>query len=203
MKRAFLASVGLLALITAQSASAADLSLKAAPVTSPYVPMVPDWTGLYVTGHAGGMWGSIVGCCVNGATIGTGIGYNWQAGRFVYGLEGDWDWYAMAGIFQFQYALDVRARVGYTFDRVLPFIAFGYSDGRIGPGPLASTPYTWRSGFTVGGGVEYWATPDLSTKMEYLYNDYGSVAPVVPSVTAQNYVVRAGLTYHFKPLLNW
>jgi outer membrane immunogenic protein len=204
MKRAFFAVIaGLLALVISPGAQAADLYGKAPPMASPYVPMVPDWSGLYLTGHAGGMWGSITGCCVNGATVGTGLGYNWQAGRIVYGLEADGDWYSMAGINQFQYAVDLRGRLGVTFDRLLPFVSLGYSDGRIGPGPFASTPYVWRSGFTAGGGVEYWATPDLSAKMEYLYNNYGNVAPVTPSVTTQNYVVRWGLTYHFKPLFGW
>lgn len=96
-------------------AFAADLTL---PVKAPPPPATPvySWTGFYIGGNAGGAWGSfdpsstttftpggyfilpnppIVSAAgqqsikPSGFTGGFELGYNWRAGNFVYGLEGD------------------------------------------------------------------------------------------------------------------
>ena len=58
-----------------------------------------SWTGFYVGTHLGYGWSDVdwqeTGPAFNGSHDGSGvlaggqIGYNWQAGRFVYGVEGD------------------------------------------------------------------------------------------------------------------
>src|ERR1700755_1434485 len=104
MNRALSASVVLAALLTAQAAAAADLSLaplyKAAPTTAP-VPY--NWSGFYLGLNGGGGWGRLnwsasnTSFGVNGGQAGGTFGYNRQLGNFVFGVEGDIDWSGLNG----------------------------------------------------------------------------------------------------------
>src|SRR5213593_3891764 len=104
MKRFLLAAVALVAVAaTGQTAIAADIPVKA-PVMAPVV--VPwTWTGFYVGANAGYSWGSadttvtlpvgpaqLFGTEPSGWLAGGQIGYNWQAGNIVYGIEADLQW---------------------------------------------------------------------------------------------------------------
>src|SRR5262245_46358260 len=98
-----------------QIASAADLPRKS-PVYAPPSP-VYNWTGFYVGANAGGAWGrdnvsttgsigaglfAIDNAAVTSAasptidptgfTGGIQLGYNWQTGNVVWGIEGDFDY---------------------------------------------------------------------------------------------------------------
>src|SRR5471032_2636404 len=87
---AFVISIGLW-----QSALAADMPIKAAPVAAP----VHQWTGFYVGVTAGYVFGRSQHCdtpafCtatfdVDGVAGGGTLGYNWQTPNWVYGLETD------------------------------------------------------------------------------------------------------------------
>ena len=90
-----------LTVVCAQVASAADMPVKAPrPVAAP--PPVYNWTGFYVGGHVGYLWGrthveedGVVtedGVPTNGVVGGALAGYNWQYNQFVFGLEGDFGW---------------------------------------------------------------------------------------------------------------
>lgn len=63
-----------------------------------------------------------------------------------------------------------------------------------------------RNGWTLGGGIETMIAPNWSTKVEYLYTDYGSISNSLvltgPEYSILNsdlhdHVVRAGVNYHF------
>src|SRR5262245_39356155 len=99
MKTFLLATASILAL--ASVARASDLPAKARTVVPDSIPL---WAGGYV-GVQGGVArhdASIDTHCFlecatterskTGATIGGLLGYNFQQGSFVYGLEGDWNW---------------------------------------------------------------------------------------------------------------
>jgi outer membrane immunogenic protein len=100
MRRVFTALAAISAVAISQLASAADLPRKA-PVAPAIVPY--NWTGFYVGVNAGYTWGpwdassnqiifdpsATHDAKVNGALGGLQAGYNWQAGGWVYGLEGD------------------------------------------------------------------------------------------------------------------
>ena len=107
MKKFLLGTIGLVALGMAAPASAADLAARpygAAPL--PMVAAIYDWSGFYIGGNGG--WGQSRNCWdfvgVAGTVIGDGcrehsggiaggqIGYRWQAGTWVFGLEGQGDW---------------------------------------------------------------------------------------------------------------
>ena len=106
MKKFFLATVGLVALVgMAAPASAADMAVKARP-PPPVVAPIYDWTGFYIGGNGG--WGQSRNCwdfldvagfafasgCRDrsGGLVGGQIGYRWQASQWVFGLEAQGDW---------------------------------------------------------------------------------------------------------------
>lgn len=194
----------------ASIASAADMPVKAHPmVVAPY-----NWTGFYVGVNGGYGWSSdpgqitytnsiaqiftTTGTTYNdkGAFGGGQIGYNWQSGQLVYGLEADiqaasiksdisggvtgfGDLYA--GTRKLNYFGTVRGRIGYAFDRTLLYATGGFAYGRVQtdvartnalPGWVTSS--TDNAGYVVGAGAEYAFAPAWSVKAEYQYLDFGS-----------------------------
>src|SRR6201991_1802818 len=181
MKRVVLACLAALGL--AATANAADLPRRYNPFPV-YVP-VYNWTGFYIGINGGGAWGdskwdSVGTFDVSGAMIGGTVGYNWQFSQFVLGLEGDVDatWIdgsstaaCLAGCkTSNSWLATVRGRVGYAFDRFLPYITGGFAVGNI----KASTPGfaggdDTNAGWTVGGGLEFVIAGNWTAKAEYLY----------------------------------
>src|SRR6202158_2011747 len=100
MRRLLFATAGLLALAgLTGSACAADMGrpvYKAPPQV--YIAPVYNWTGFYIGANGGYGWGSTNWSAlgsnfdVKGGLFGGQVGYNWQFGQFVYGLEADVDW---------------------------------------------------------------------------------------------------------------
>jgi outer membrane immunogenic protein len=117
MKKSFLAGMAFGLFAAAGSASAADMPLKAPPLPPP---AVFSWTGFYGGANVGYSWGNSSNTwnifaanlggnavcppaggalCVagtdsnhmNGVIGGLQIGYNWQTGRYVFGIETDFD----------------------------------------------------------------------------------------------------------------
>ena len=148
MKRLFLACVGVAALTGA--AAAADLYRPApAPYykAPAYVPAY-TWSGFYLGVNGGGGWGrsawdSTDGFDTSGGLVGGTIGYNYQIGQAVVGIEGDIDWADIngtttAGPFCHSAARPathwlstVRGRLGYAADRFMPYITGGAAFGDI------------------------------------------------------------------------
>jgi outer membrane immunogenic protein len=190
MKRFVVACVGLLA-FAASTAGAADLPPRyAQPYRAPVYSPVYLWTGFYVGINGGGGWGrsqwdGIDKFDVSGGTIGGTIGYNWQLSQVVVGLEGDIDWSGMRGTTNTlcppgcetrnHWLSTVRGRVGYAFDRFLPYLTAGLAVGDIAanvpgfPGGSITT-----AGWTVGGGLEVGVVSNVSVKAEYLFVDLGN-----------------------------
>src|SRR3954467_5504393 len=109
MKKSLLGTVGLVAM--AGSAVAADLPAHTYKAPPPMVAAIYDWTGFYIGANGG--WGSSRDCwgvvpvggtvlpdgCLSasGGVIGGQLGYRWQSGQFVWGLEGQGDWADLSG----------------------------------------------------------------------------------------------------------
>ena len=148
-----------------------------------------NWTGFYLGINGGGGWGQSQWdgdrtFDVSGGLIGGTIGYNWQIGQIVVGAEGDIDWagdqrhhdvLCAAGCeTRNNWLATVRGRLGYAFDRFLPYITGGLAVGDINatrPGfPGGSTS---NAGWTVGAGLEVGIASNVSIKAEYLYVDLG------------------------------
>jgi outer membrane immunogenic protein len=105
MKRFVVACVGLAGLWAAAggAANAADLPPRYRPVPQAVVyNPIYNWTGFYLGINGGGGWGrsqwdGVDKFDVSGGLIGGTIGYNWQFGQAVIGVEGDIDWSGIRG----------------------------------------------------------------------------------------------------------
>src|SRR5690242_11167254 len=77
--------------LTASSAFAADLGVRAPPVTP--APVATTWTGFYAGLNAGGGWANVssdnVSSDLSGFVGGGQLGYNWESGNWLLGIEGD------------------------------------------------------------------------------------------------------------------
>ena len=193
MKRVILASHWLCWRWPAGSASAADLpvplsgAVNAAPVFCP----VFNWTGFYLGINGGGGWGrsswdSVDRSTCRGGLIGGTVGYNCadqpvgvrcrrrhrldrhqgstQRCCFAAGCETRNTWLAT-----------VRGRVGYAFDRFLPYVTGGLALGDIEPprraSPAAATPMpAGRSAAASSSAI----AGNWTAKAEYLYVDLGN-----------------------------
>src|SRR3984893_11252398 len=107
MKTFLLGTVGLVALSLSAPASAADLAARPYTKAPPVIAAVYDWSGFYIGANGG--WGSARNCwdfvnpagtfvgaegChdASGGTAGGQIGYRWQTGTYVFGLEAQGNW---------------------------------------------------------------------------------------------------------------
>jgi len=229
MKRVILAGIGALALVTMMgAANAADLPRRQAmPMKAPMYSAPYNWTGFYVGINGGGGWGrsewsnaagSTGGFNVSGGVVGGTVGYNWQMNQAVFGLEGDIDWSNIRGSTtsavcaggtcqtRNNYLATVRGRIGYAFDRFLPYVTGGLAVGDIKaePGTGASASET-KAGWTLGGGLEFAVAGPWTAKVEYLYADLGKMscgtgicnAASSTDVNFHTNLVRAGVNYRF------
>jgi len=183
------------------SASAADLPTKAPMAPAPMVAPAFNWTGCYIGGNIGGVFGrSNENIPLYPATfdinmssvIGGGhIGCNYTfAPHWVVGLEGDFDWTDLKGdelttgsggerYFQrWNWTASARGRLGYAWDNWLLYVTGGAAWANLDSAFFSSTIGTSTSvsathlGWTVGGGVEYGLTPNWIIGAEYLFAHY-------------------------------
>jgi outer membrane immunogenic protein len=215
----------------ATAALAADLPPPAEPAyKAPPVPIaVFDWTGFYIgvnlgygfgsgSLNAGGITGSEN---LNGVLGGGQLGYNWQSGNWVFGLEIDGqgtdqkaNFAATAGAVtvtesdKLPWFVTARGRIGYT---VTPMVMiYATAGGAIADFQSTITATglgsaTWEvthGGWVAGAGIEGAITRNVSWKVEYLHLDTGTfttnVFGVVPaSVRLTDDVARGGVNWRF------
>jgi outer membrane immunogenic protein len=218
MKSVLVASVALALGAGLVSANAADIRQPAPVVKAPaYVAPVFTWTGPYVGIVGGYGWGDAdfrgganSGTATHdGFMLGATLGYNWQMGAAVVGLEGDISWSDIdgggvcAGFCRVNndWLGTFRGRLGYNAGRWMPYVtgglAFGNVESRVGAGRTDSTEVGW----TIGGGVEAAIAGPWTAKIEYLYVDLGR-GDAIPGTggTRADFttnIVRAGLNYRF------
>lgn len=224
-----LACAGFFAATMAAPSFAADLPTPAykAPI---YVAPIFTWSGFYVGINGGYAWGHSdwnnapmgnVSLNAKGGMVGGTIGYNLQTGTWVWGLEGDIDATWIDGSSQAGGAGSVcdgpngcetknswlataRGRIGFAWDRFLPYITGGAAFGNIKATPNggASVNKT-KVGWTAGAGVEWAFYGPWSAKLEYLYADLGSITCDTATcgsdttVSLKTNMVRAGINYRF------
>jgi outer membrane immunogenic protein len=126
------------------------------------------------------------------------IGYNWRRRHFVFGAEADFQGSGISDNFSGLSAsgsrqiasrdnLDwfgtARGRAGYAFDNLVYFtgdLAYGQINQRVDIIPFPGTSGAFvqrddvRTGFVVGGGIEYALNSAWSVKGEYQFIDLGS-----------------------------
>jgi outer membrane immunogenic protein len=189
-----------------------------------------NWSGFYLGINGGGAWGrsrfdsplfgtSTGNFNTSGGLVGGTVGFNWQTGSVVFGVEGDGDWANIKGsalcpvpnlgltcTTSDSWLATARGRLGVAFNEWLLYGTDGgaFGDVKMGVAPLAGQSVT-RSGWTAGAGVEYGFAPNWSFKVEYLHVDLGTASCSLGScavadtanVPFKAEVVRAGLNWRF------
>lgn len=221
MRRFILSAfAGLLAAMMATPSSAADLPRPVYKAPA-YVAPIFTWTGFYIGINGGYGWGkadlsnaggNFSSDTQDGWLLGATIGYNLQTGVWVWGIEGDLDYTWIkgnttnaVGAYEIKDPVvgSLRGRIGYSFDRWLPYITGGLAFGQVKiDGPTGHETDT-NVGWTVGAGLEYAFLGAWSAKIEYLYADLGdgncsaSVCGLSTDYEVKANIVRAGLNYRF------
>jgi outer membrane immunogenic protein len=221
-------------------AHAADL-----PVAPPPPPVLPppalyNWTGFYIGLNGGATFANLAetATVVGGPLAGTAtapsssgsaflgggqIGYNWQTGRAVVGIEGDFDGSGLSasnppntGVTSkttWPWIATIRARLGAAFDRTLVYgtagAAFTDMSTNItapGFGTLFNASQV-DTGWTVGGGLEQAFAPNWIARVEYLYVEThlsvsgpltGSGGTLTFTGPLKQNIVRGGINYKFQ-----
>ncbi|MDR3420717.1 MAG: outer membrane beta-barrel protein [Xanthobacteraceae bacterium] len=208
MKRIWIA--GAFALAIGGPALAADLPQPMPPpprAPATYVPVaVPyyNWGGIYFGVNAGYAFGNVAptgftNFSASGFLVGPTIGFNFQAGAFVFGIEGDIDYSGVTGnipgggTFDSRWIGTVRGRGGYAIDRVLLYLTGGgaFANAQI-PGATAT-----GTGWTAGGGIEFALAQNWTAKAEYLYVDVPSLSIGGGSAKFTESLARVGINYKF------
>jgi outer membrane immunogenic protein len=152
------------------------------------------------------------------------VGFNYQTGMFVLGVEGDFSWADIKGGStigpvigaplgaNFDTTVDftstLTGRLGLAFDR---WLVYGKGGVAWAHDKYSTNFYTFpgtvgidetRIGWTVGAGVEYAFAPNWSGKIEYNYMDFGtrnvSFAPFTTTeIDQQIHAVKFGINYKF------
>ena len=207
MKKFLLGIAGVIAL--AAPASAADLAARPYAQPPAMIATVYDWSGFYVGANGG--WASSHKCwdnitaagvfvvaegCHNatGGVVGGQIGYRWQTGAWVFGVEGQGDWANLRGR-SISTAFPTNTnetrinafglmtgQVGFAANNVLLYVKGGAAvvgdDYRIFQTTTnlvaTNTVSDIRWGGTVGAGIEYGFTPNWSAGVEYNHLFMGS-----------------------------
>jgi len=225
MTRLLLGSVALAALSTAAFAVEIGPAFEALPPAeaAPY-----NWTGMYgrmntLTPYDSLMFGYPTNGAPDGFVGSAQFGYNYQIGAMVLGIEGDvarrrtdlTSAFGANAVDAMNLRNDqgwigtLRPRAGYAADNLLLYGTGGLAYGSVNTDGRSSTGGSTRTGWTVGGGVEFDSGKQWSLGLEYLYADFGKSAQnqsgvflggasLVPGATEdRSQVVRGRLNYRF------
>jgi outer membrane immunogenic protein len=200
MKKILASTTAVAALLTTSIAAyAADLPQKAyAP--PPVMVAIYDWTGFYIGGNAGygssrNCWGRVPvagttipdGCnSSSGGVVGGQLGYRWQMGPAVFGVEAQGDWASLRAsqVSIFDPTLTDRVKVGgfglftgqigYAWNAALLYLKGGaavtsnkYDQFATLGGQQVNFASSTRWGGTIGVGFEYGFAPNWSAGIEY------------------------------------
>ncbi|MGR6431344.1 outer membrane protein [Rhizobium sp. PAMB 3182] len=165
----------------AQAADAIEAPPAPPPVANDVVPVTPTWQGFYLGGEGDYNWARFGdSSSLNGDGFGGGFygGYNWQAGKMVYGLEGDIGYSGVEGDvasgFKGKTGWNgaIKGRVGYDLN---PFLIYGtgglaMADTKISGNGDSDSKVQY--GATVGVGAEAFVTNNITARVEYDYTNY-------------------------------
>jgi outer membrane immunogenic protein len=203
------------AALLASSARAADVANFPLPsqASGSIVGVPHDWTGAYLGAQVGYGWGQSSGTQNAGGTFfpvvpyaidpaggfaGGHVGFNYQTGALVLGAEADLEASHLEGSTAFSafdqtYFFNVkadtlaslRARAGWARDQLMLYGTAGGAWGHVTSPPLASLD-GWRTGWTVGAGIEHALPRNWSAKVEYRYTDLGRASSFDPILNSSD-----------------
>jgi outer membrane immunogenic protein len=160
-----------------------------------------------------------------GQTTGALLGYNFQAGRYLYGVEGDFSYHllrpensgapGLSPIFDdTPQTVRLRARLGYDLGAFLPFVAGGVATARFYEAGVVDPLVQWGqshevTGLTLGAGLEWrYVAPIIGPVVlrgEYIIDAYPTtgfaVYPAPPPIRTQNIeqFFRVGVISYLDP----
>ena len=136
----------------------------------------------------------------HGGLGGIHLGYDFQNGPWVLGVEGDAEGGDIGGKRLFpslaggeagigsrlNFDASVRARIGWAFGPILPYFTGGLALGNVrtrfsdpaGAGFVSGMTDT-RAGYTIGAGLAYAFTPNWEANVEYRYTSLGSEERII------------------------
>ena len=165
----------------------------------------------------------------DGFLAGVHAGYNFQIGSFVVGLEGDVEGifgdddddnfgnvvylnaagqpiaYSFAGT-SLDWQASIRARAGFAFDRLLIYGTGGFAFGGLSGGFSNSTFFDndddTITGWTLGAGVEWAFTNNITTRLEYRYTSFEGIDSFFNNISLGGgdidfHTVRLGVSFKF------
>jgi outer membrane immunogenic protein len=165
------------------------------PLPAPF-----SWTGFYLGGNIGGaratstLSDNLTNVSLdrdqNGFIGGVQIGYNYQVGSLVLGVEWDFDWTsldasgvvtipdlggALQGSVDTEWITTLAGRIGLALDRTLVYVKVGggwvrseASVTQLTTGSTLNASHT-NGGWLVGAGFEYAFAPNWTAKFEYQF----------------------------------
>lgn len=214
-------------LSVAGAAHAADIARPAQPAAVLQPSPVYNWSGFYAGLDGGYAWGwsrwsdPLAGTSsahLGGALLGGHLGYNWQAGSLVYGLETDAAWANLNGSQGSGVAFcgtgpcdtkqnwigTTRGRIGYAFGSFLPYLTAGAAYGDVQTTVPWGSASSTRLGWSAGAGLEVGLKKNWSAKFEFLHLDLGTASffdaasnASSVSVPVKDNLMRAGISYHW------
>lgn len=221
LQKIFFAGIAAAGLMSG-SALASDLPTKAPVYKAPIAAPSYNWSGFYVGVNFGGGWSNgslnIPGNNLYGGLTefigGVQAGYNFQAGHFLFGVEGDFDWAGFShpvlpaptlGYVDQHWIGTAAARVGLVNDLWLVYAKLG--GGWVQSNAILNLPgAVWNGsstngGWLVGAGIEYGFKPHWTVKLEYDYlglsNWTSSTVPAVP-LSRDLQMLKFGINYKFE-----
>jgi opacity protein-like surface antigen len=221
-------SCAAVALLTGGPVRAADMLPRSA-VQATTIPW--SWSGWYLGGHVGAALGTTdfadpFGVALFGDRVrspgfigGGQIGYNYQSGPVVLGIEADVSGdvsdgtntcFAVSGNsisstcrVRPDFYATLTGRLGYAAGRILLYAKGGaaWTHGTVDmvfnnnpTAYFASSSSFDATGWTVGGGIEHALTPAWSAKLEYDYLNFGSHSVATPYVAGNPFGLTAPVT---------
>ncbi len=206
--------------VAAPAVQAADLGGRTSYKDEPdYGPPRYLWTGLYVGLQAGYGWadafqfnggGTFFSREADGFIGGGTLGYNFQRGNVVWGIETDFSGSNIeakgdCGVVddcktKMDWLFTLRGRVGLDMNGWMPYITGGLAVADISADNGITSGSDTVTGWTVGGGLEVKLDRAWSLKGEYLYVDVGDsfgTGGTNRATLEDMHIVRAGVNYKF------
>lgn len=156
--------------------------------------------------HLGYGLGSANSANISGFTLGGQAGMNVHVGPVVLGAEADVtysgiDYRGFTDKFQQKWLMSGRGRVGYAFDRFMPFVTAGVAYTSTEMKVPAGKSEQGHYGYVIGVGSEAMLTDRVSARVELLHYHFGAQTYTLPALTRTTGVttntIRFGLNYRF------
>jgi opacity protein-like surface antigen len=221
----------LAALAACGAAGAADL-----PIRTPVAAVAPyDWNGPFFgmsiglavgqSKHVSSVGDITPSIDMSGGVFGLALGYNWQAGTLLYGVDTDISLSTKRGTSGYlgapagflaetseRWLATYRGRIGFVRDSWMFYATAGGATADVKiiatePGAGIATESSTRWGWTAGVGVEAGRIHSFTVKAEYLYVDFQNTGYFNPApagfinrsggVPLYDHVLRLGLNHKF------